>query len=47
MSEEERSCSHKRRVTHLQHQQHQEVSVGDPLELLKQIDGQEGEDVVL
>lgn len=33
--------------SHLEHQQEEEVSVGDPLKLLKQVEGQEGEEVVL
>lgn len=32
---------------HLEHQQKQEVSICNPLELLKQVERQEGEEVVL
>ena len=33
--------------SYLQYQQYYEVSICHPLELLEQVDGQEGEDVVL
>ena len=36
-----------RQVTHLQNEKEQEVGVGNLLELLKEVDRQEGEDVVL
>lgn len=36
-----------RYFSYLQYQQDYKVSIGHPLKLLKQIDGQEGEDVVL
>lgn len=34
-------------VLYLQHQQKEEVGVSDPLELFKQVQREEGEDVVL
>lgn len=39
--------SKQKRLSYLKYQQHNKVSIRHPLELLKQVDGQEGEDVVL
>lgn len=33
--------------SHLEHQQEQEVGISDPLELLKQVERQEAEEIVL